>query len=64
LRLTKASTAGTGTGARGRGARSGVAGDGDAWGPDDRTADAPPSRFGEGGDHCVPVDGNGSNGRD
>jgi hypothetical protein len=38
-------------GSRGRGASSGVAGDGDAWGwgPDDRATDAPPSRFGEGG---------------
>ena len=49
-RRTKAlAAAGTGTGSRGRGASSGVAGDGDAWGPDDRTADAPPSRFGGGG---------------
>ena len=31
------------------GASSGAAGDGEAWGPDDRAADAPPSRFGEGG---------------
>ena len=45
----KASAAGTGTGSRGRGASSGTAGDGDAWGPDDRAADAPPSRFREGG---------------
>ena len=38
-----------GTGFRRRGASSVAAGDGDAWGPDDRAADAPPSRFGEGG---------------
>jgi hypothetical protein len=31
------------------GASLGAAGDGKAWGPDDRAADAPPSRFGEGG---------------
>ena len=31
------------------GASSGAAGDGEAWGPDDRASDAPPSRFGEGG---------------
>jgi len=48
-RRAKASAAGTGTGSRGRGASSGAAGDGDAWGPDDRAADAPASRFGEGG---------------
>ena len=48
-RRTKALAAGTGTGSRGRGVSSGVAGDGDAWGPDDCAADAPPSRFGEGG---------------
>ena len=48
-RRAKASAARTGTGSRGRGARSGAAGDGDAWGPDDRAADAPTSRFGEGG---------------
>jgi len=38
-----------GTGSRGRGVSSGAAGDGDAWGPDDHAADAPPSHFGEGG---------------
>jgi hypothetical protein len=47
----------------GGGGRARLAGKGDAWwGPDDRAADAPPSRFGEGGlssrpqsgDHCVP----------
>ena len=36
-------------GVPGGGASSGVAGNGNAWGPDDRAADAPPSRFGEGG---------------
>jgi hypothetical protein len=41
--------AGTVTGSRGRGASSGAAGEGDAWGPDNRTADAPLSRFREGG---------------
>ena len=45
----KASVAGTGTGSWGRGASSGAAGNGYAWGPDDRVADAPPSRFREGG---------------
>ena len=48
-RRAKASAAGTGTGSQGRGANPGAAGDGDAWGPDDRAADAPRSRFGEGG---------------
>ena len=41
--------AGPGTGSRGQGASSGAAGDGDGRGLDDRLADAPPSRFGEGG---------------
>jgi hypothetical protein len=48
-RRAKASAAGTGIESRGRGASSGVAGDGNAWGPDDHAADAPPSHFGEGG---------------
>ena len=48
-RRAKASAAGTGTGSQGRGANPGAAGDGDAWGPDDRAADAPPLCFGEGG---------------
>jgi hypothetical protein len=48
-RRAKASAAGTGTGSQGQGANPGAAGDGDAWGPDDRAADAPPLRFGEGG---------------
>ena len=43
------SAAGTGMGSRGRGVSLGAAGNGDAWGPDNRTADAPPSRFGDGG---------------
>jgi len=41
--------AGPGTGSRGQGASSGAAGDGDGRGLVDRVADAPPSRFGEGG---------------
>ena len=41
--------AGPGTGSRGQGVSSGAAGDGDGRGLDDRLADAPPSRFGEGG---------------
>jgi hypothetical protein len=48
-RRAAAVAAGPGTGSRGRGASSGVAGDGDGQGLDDRVADAPPSRFGEGG---------------
>jgi len=48
-RRVKALAAGTGTGSRGRGVSSGAAGDGNAWGLDDRVADAPPSRFREGG---------------
>ena len=48
-RRAKASAAGTGIESRGRGASSGAAGDGNAWGPDDHAADAPPSHFGEGG---------------
>ena len=39
----------------GGGGRARSAGDGDAWwGPDDRAADAPPSRFGEGGSLLLP----------
>ena len=38
-----------GTGFRGGGASSATAGNGDAWGPDDRAADATSLRFGEGG---------------
>jgi hypothetical protein len=38
--------AGTRTGSQGWGASSGMAGDGDGRGPDDRAADAPPSCFG------------------
>ena len=41
--------AGPGTGSWGPGASSGAAGDGDGQGLDDRMADAPPSRFREGG---------------
>jgi hypothetical protein len=41
--------AGTRRGSQGWGASSGVAGDGDGRGPDDRAADSPPSRFGGGG---------------
>ena len=48
-RRAKASAAGTGMASWGRGASSGAAGDGDGRGLDDRVADAPPSRFGEGG---------------
>ena len=36
--------AGTRTGSQGWGASSGVAGDGDGRGPDERAADAPPRR--------------------
>jgi len=44
----------TRTGSQGRGASLGVAGDSDGWGPDDRMADAPPSRFGRGGSSSRP----------
>ena len=44
-----ASVAGTRTGSQGPGASSGVAGDGDGRGPDDRAADAPPVTFWRGG---------------
>jgi len=59
--------AGTRTGSHGWGASSGVAGDGDGWGPDDRAADAPPRPGSEGGSLLPPpvvrpgpVDGDGS----
>jgi len=62
---------GTRTGSQGRGASSGVAGNGDGRGTDDRTADAPPIAFWRGGsllpppvDRRGPVDGDGSNGGD
>ena len=48
-RRAAAVAAGPGTGSRGRGASSGAAGDGDGQGLEDRVADAPPSRFREGG---------------
>ena len=48
-RRAKALAAGTGMGSQGWGGSSGLAGDGNTWGPDAREADAPPSRFGEGG---------------
>jgi len=48
-RRVAAVAAGPGTGSRGREASSGAAGDGDGRGLDNRVADAPPSRFGEGG---------------
>jgi hypothetical protein len=47
--------AGPGTGSRGQGASSSEAGDGDGRGLDDRVADAPPSRFGEGGLSSCPL---------
>ncbi len=63
--------AGTRTGSQGWGASSGVVGDGDGRGPDDRAADAPPVVFWRGGsllpspvNRCGPVDGDGSNGGD
>jgi hypothetical protein len=63
--------AGTRTGSQGRGASSGVAGDGDGRGPDDLAADAPPVTFRRGGSLFPPpvdrrgaVDGDGSNGGD
>jgi hypothetical protein len=55
----------------GAGASLGVVGDSDGWGPDDRTADAPPIAFRKGGvflpppvDRRGPVDGNDSDGED
>ncbi len=48
-RRAAAVAAGPGKGSRGQGASSGAAGDGDGRGLDDRVADAPPSRFVEGG---------------
>ena len=61
----------TRTGSQGRGASLGVVGDSDGWGPDDRTADAPPIAFRKGGvflpppvDRRGPVDGNDSDGED
>jgi hypothetical protein len=63
--------AGTRTGSQGWGASSGVVGDSDNRGPDDRAADAPPVAFWRGGsllpppvDRRGPVDGDGSNGGD
>jgi hypothetical protein len=44
-----ASVAGTRTGSQGPGTSSGVAGDGDGRGPDDRAADAPPRHIFKGG---------------
>ena len=59
------------TGSQGRGASSGVAGDGDGRGPDDLAADAPPYAFLRGGPLFPPpvdcrgaVDDDGSNGGD
>ena len=45
---------GGGIGSRGRGGVLGV-GDDDGWGPNDRAADAPPSRFREGGPLPPPI---------
>ena len=65
-----ASVARTRTRSQGPGASSGVAGDGDCRGPDDRAADAPPVTFSRGGVlFPPPVDlrgpgGDGSNGGD
>jgi len=63
--------AGTRRGSKGWGASSGVAGDNDGGGPDDRAADAPFVTFRRGGsllpppvDHHGPVDGDGSNSGD
>ena len=63
--------AGTRTGSQGWGASSGVVGDGNGRGPDDRAADAPPVAFRKGGvflpppvDRHGPVDGNDSDGKD
>ena len=47
--------AGPGMGSRGQGASLGAAGDGDGQGLDDRVADAPPSRFREGGSLLPPL---------
>ena len=47
---------GGGIGSRGRGGVLGV-GDDNGWGPNDRTADAPPSRFQEGGPLLPPIRG-------
>ncbi len=70
-RRATASVGETRTGSQGWGASLGVAGDSDGWGPDDRTADAPPRRISEGGvflpppvDPCGPVDGDDSDGED
>ncbi len=70
-RVEAASVTGTRSGSQGRGASSGVAGDGDGRGPDDRAADAPPIMFWRGGplfpppvDRRGPVDGDGSNSGD
>jgi len=63
--------AGTCKGSQGWGASSGMAGDGDGWGLDDRAADAPPIPFRRGGSLLPPpvvrrgpVDDDGSNGGD
>ena len=48
-RVAAAPVAGTRTGSQGKGMSSGVAGDGDGRGPDDRVADAPPLTFQRGG---------------
>jgi len=48
-RWAATSVAGTHTGSQGRGASSGVAGDGNGRGPDDLAADAPPTTFQRGG---------------
>jgi hypothetical protein len=65
-----ASVAGTRTGFQGPGVSSGVAGDSDGRGPDDRATDAPPVTFSRGGVLFPPPDdwrgpgGDGSNGGD
>jgi len=60
-RWAAALVAGTRTGSQGHGASSGVAGDGDSWGLDDLTADAPPVTFRRGGSlFPPPVDRRGS----
>ena len=48
-RVAAAPVAGTCTGSQGKGMSSGVAGDGDGRGPEDRVADAPPVTFQRGG---------------
>ena len=70
-RWAAALVAGTRTGSQGRGASSGVAGDGNGRGPDDLAADAPPVTFWRGGSLFPPpfdrrgaVDGDGSNSGD